>query len=56
MCFLRPLRVKRIENKMVILDNGIKAIMDKKIGRIKKGDWVTVYGNLVLGKTDGPKN
>jgi len=56
MCFLKPLRVKQLTKNTAILDNGVKAIVDKKAGKIKKGDWVMVYGNLVINKTDGPKN
>lgn len=48
MCFLRPLKVKKIEGRKVILENGIKAYYDKKVGTIKKDDLVMVYGNLVL--------
>jgi len=56
MCFLRPLRVKKIDDKQVVLENGIKAVIGEKIGNLEIGDWVLVYGNLVLEKTDGPKN
>lgn len=56
MCFLRPLKVVKVLGKRVLLENNIKAHFDKKAGEIKPGDWVTVYGNLVLNKTDGPKN
>ncbi len=56
MCFLRPLRVKKIKGKIAFLDNNIKAYFNEKAGKIKKGDWVMVYGNLILNKTNGPSN
>lgn len=50
MCYLRPLRVKKIEGKTIALENGIKAYYDKKVGTIKKNDLVIVYGNLIIEK------
>ena len=50
MCFLRPLRVKTIEGKRAVLENGIKAVYDKKVGKIKVNDLVMVYGNLIIQK------
>jgi len=50
MCLLKPLRVKKIKNKQVVLDNGIRAHYDRKIGKLKLNDQVMVYGNLVLEK------
>lgn len=50
MCFLRPLRVKSINGKEVVLDNGIKAYYEKKVGILKPNDMVMVYGNLILEK------
>lgn len=50
MCFIKPLKIKKIESKTVVLENGIKAYYDKKIGKIKIGDRVVVYGNLILKK------
>ena len=55
MCFLRPLRVKTIEGKRAVLENGIKAVYDKKVGKIKINDLVMVYGNLIIQKIE-PKN
>ncbi len=52
MCFLRPLKIKKIIGKKVLLENGIEAVYDKKIGFLKKNDLVTVYGNLILQKID----
>ncbi len=56
MCFLRPLKVKKIEGKTVSLENGLKAFYDKKIGEVKKNDLVLVYGNLIVSKADGKKS
>lgn len=50
MCFVRPLKVLKISGKQVILENGIKAFYEKKVGIIKKNDLVMIYGNLVLEK------
>lgn len=50
MCFIRPLKIKKIKKKQVVLENGIKAYYDKKIGQLKIGDEVIVYGNLILKK------
>lgn len=52
MCYLRPLKVKKIEGKHVLLDNGIKAIYDKKMGKVKVDDLVMVYGNLIIQKIE----
>lgn len=48
MCFLRPLRVKKITKKEIILENNLKAYYDKKIGKLKVNDKVLVYGNLII--------
>ncbi len=53
MCYLRPLRVKKIIGRTVALENGVKAYYDKKIGTIKKNDLVMVYGNLITEKLNG---
>ncbi len=50
MCFLKPLRVEKIEGKTVYLENGIKALYDKRVGEIVKGNEVLVYGNLIIEK------
>ena len=50
MCFLRPLRVKRIVQKKVILEDGAKAYYNKKIGVLKPNDSVLVFGNLIVEK------
>lgn len=55
MCFIRPLKVKKIEGKKALLENGIKAVYDKKVGKIKENDLVIVYGNLIIQKIE-PKN
>jgi len=52
MCYLRPLKVKKIEGKRVWLENGIKAIYDKKVGKISADDLVVVYGNLIIQKIE----
>lgn len=59
MCFIRPLKVKKIENKTVFLENGIKAYYDKKtcqpagrLENLKINDIVLVYGNLVIDKVN----
>ena len=50
MCFLRPLKVKKIKGKKALLENGIKAVYDKKVGKVKVNDLVMVYGNLIVQK------
>lgn len=50
MCYLKPLRVKKIEGKKALLENGIKAVYDKKVGKIDTDDLVLVYGNLIIQK------
>jgi len=52
MCFLKPLRVKKIVGNKIILENKIKAIADKKVGKLKIGDKVMVYGNLIIEKVN----
>lgn len=56
MCFIKPLRIKSINGKEVILDNGIKAYYEKKIGILKSNDLVMVYGNLILEKVSQKKD
>lgn len=50
MCFLKPLRVKTIKGKEAVLENGIKAYYEKKVGVLKPNDLVVVYGNLIIEK------
>lgn len=50
MCFIKPLKIKKIKDKKVVLENGVAAYYDKKIGQLKVGDQVIVYGNLILKK------
>lgn len=50
MCFVKPLQVKQIKGKVAVLENGMKAYYEKKIGVIKPYDKVLVYGNLILKK------
>ncbi len=50
MCFLQPLKIKKILGKKIILENGLSAYYDKSIGKLKKNDQVLVYGNLVVAK------
>jgi len=52
MCYLRPLKVKKIEGKKAFLENGIKAVYDKNAGKIKVDDLVIVYGNLIIQKIE----
>jgi len=52
MCYLKPLEVKKIKGGVVFLENGIKAFYDKNIGKIKKGDKVVVFGNLIIQKSN----
>lgn len=53
MCFLKPLRVKKVADKIIYLENGVKAFYDKKIGPIKANDLVLVFGNLAVEKVKG---
>lgn len=55
MCFLKPLRIKKINKKKVTLENSLLAYYDKSIGPLKVGDLVLVYGNLVLEKINEKK-
>ena len=50
MCFLKPLKVKKINNKIVLLENGIKAYYNGNITKLKENDLVLVFGNLVVEK------
>ena len=52
MCFINPLKVRKIEGKKVLLENGIKAVYDKKVGKVKVDDLVMVYGNLIIQKIE----
>ena len=52
MCFIRPLKVKKIQGKKALLENGIKAVYDKKVGNVKANDLVMVYGNLIIQKIE----
>ncbi|MBI4226242.1 hypothetical protein HY612_03975 [Candidatus Roizmanbacteria bacterium] len=52
MCYLKPLKVKKIKGKKALLENGIKAIYDKKVGKVKVNDLVMVYGNLIIQKIE----
>lgn len=52
MCQLRQHVVKKVKDKTVYLKDGIKALYDKKVGPIKVGDNVLVYGNLVIFRYD----
>jgi len=56
MCFLRPLKIKKIEGKKVFLEKNIIAYYDKKVGQLKKNDRVLVFGNLVIKKIDENKS
>lgn len=53
MCFLKPMRVKKVIDKKIILENNLMAYYDKSIGKLKKNDVVFVYGNLVVRKING---
>lgn len=55
MCYLRPLKVKKIQGKKALLENGIKAVYDKNVGKVKVNDLVMVYGNLIIQKIE-PKS
>lgn len=50
MCYLKPLKVVKIEGRKVLLEQGIAAFYDKKIGTLKPNDKVLVYGNLIVSK------
>ena len=52
MCYLRLLKVKKTSGQTVFLENGLKAFYDQKIGKIKKGDRVVVFGNLIIQKSN----
>ena len=56
MCFIKPLTVKKIDGNKVVLDNKIEAFYEKKVGKIKVGDKVIVYGNLILEKINEKSN
>lgn len=53
MCFLRPLKIKKIIGKKVLLENNIEAYYDKNVGKIMVGDMVLVYGNLIVDLDPG---
>ncbi len=50
MCYIRPLKVKKIVGNKISLENGQEAYYDKKIGKLEKDDLIIVYGNLALEK------
>lgn len=50
MCFVKPLRVKSIKGNVAVLENGIKAYYEKKVGILKPNDLVMVYGNLIISR------
>lgn len=52
MCYLRPLRIQKTVGKKIILESNISAIVDKKVGKLKIGDRVLVYGNLIIEKVN----
>lgn len=52
MCYLRPLKVKKIQGKKALLENGIKAVYDKNVDVVKVDDLVVVYGNLIIQKIE----
>jgi len=50
MCYLRPLKIKAIKERKVLLEKGVEALYNKKVGRLKKGDRVLVFGNSINNK------
>ncbi len=50
MCFVKPIRIKKVFKDHVLLENGINAYYEKKAGRLKQNDLVLVYGNVVINK------
>lgn len=56
MCFLKPLKVKKIWGTKVVFENGLIAHYNKKIGELKKNDEVLVFGNLVIEKITAAVN
>jgi len=56
MCFLRPLKIKKINGKKVFLEKNIVAYYDKNVGPLKKDDYVLVFGNLVVQKINEKKS
>ena len=55
MCLLRPMKVCKINGHTATLENGIKAYIEKKAGKIEINDLVLVYGNLILEKVNNEK-
>jgi len=55
MCYLKPLKIERIEKNKVVLDNGIKAYYNNKIGTLRVGDMVQVFGNVIIEKIKSKK-
>jgi len=55
MCYVKPLKVKKIKDKEAEMENGIKAFYDKSVGKIRIGDKVLVYGNLIIDKVNNSK-
>lgn len=55
MCYLKPLKVCKIAGNTATLENGIKAYIEKKAGKIEINDLVLVYGNLILEKVEDEK-
>jgi len=50
MCFVKPQKVKEVQGKKVLLENGTSALCDPSIKTLKKNDRVIVFGNLIIQK------
>ena len=55
MCYLKPLKIERMEKDRVILDSGTKAYYNNKIGILQVGDMVQVFGNVIIEKIKSKK-
>jgi len=52
MCLAIPGKVSEVQGKRIIVDfSGRKAPAQSHFVKVKKGDWVLVFGNYIIEKT-----
>lgn len=56
MCYVKPLKIKKVFAREVLLENGIRAYYEKNSGKLKPNDLVLVYGNVVINRVTSKIN
>lgn len=56
MCYVKPLKIKKVFAREVLLENGARAYYEKNSGNLKQNDLVLVYGNVVINKISSKIN